>query len=170
MDRMKIEYSGLDKLIEGTETIYTHTMSLGRGALGAAAGVVADEVRKAIEALPAEKEKENGRSRWATPDDPLTGVTNTERQDLLNALGISSFKQSGSEITTSIGFDGYGSIPTKTFPQGVPNALLMRAIESGTTFRKKTPVIRRARVAGQKKANEAAQKKLNDLVKKMIGD
>lgn len=170
LDGMKIEYTGLTKLTENIDKLGAHSKGLARGSLGAAAGVTADEYRRAIESIPTEAPGKNGASRWATPEHPLVGITPAEKQDLLNAIGIATFQDAGSEVNTSISVTGYGSIPTKRWPQGVPNAVLLRSVESGTTFRRKTPVVRRAKTAAARKATEAAQKKLDELAKKLIGD
>ena len=43
-----------------------------------------------------------------------------------------------------MGFGGYNSVRTAKYPQGQPNALIARALESGTSFRSKNPFLSRA--------------------------
>lgn len=77
--------------------------------------------------------------------DTIQGIHEYQRDDLKAALGVTPMKQNKNEDwNAKIGFDGYGSKPTEKYPQGVPNQLLARAIESGTSFRPKTPFVRRA--------------------------
>ena len=52
-------------------------------------------------------------------------------------MGISPIKHDGDYINAKVGFDGYGSIPTKKYPKGVPNQLVARSVNSGTSFLKK---------------------------------
>ena len=64
--------------------------------------------------------------------------------------------------------DGYGSIPTKKYPNGTPNVMLMRSIESGTSFREKHPVFRPAVNRSRKKAIEAMRNKFDEQIKKKM--
>lgn len=77
--------------------------------------------------------------------DTIQGIHEYQMDDLKAALGVTPMKQNKNEDwNAKIGFDGYGSKPTEKYPKGVPNQLLARAIESGTSFRAKTPFVRRA--------------------------
>ena len=55
----------------------------------------------------------------------------------------------------TVSFDGYNSVRTEKYPQGQPNVVIARAVNSGTTFRKRTRFVDKA-VLAQKKAAEAA--------------
>ena len=63
-----------------------------------------------------------------------------------------------------IGFDGYNEVQTKTFPNGQPNALIARSIESGSSTREKTPFLRPALAAARKQAIEAARVKFDEAI------
>ena len=71
-------------------------------------------------------------------------------------------------LHTKAGFDGYGSHPTKQYPQGVPNQLLARAVESGSSAREKTPFVRPAVTKTKKAAVEAMQAEIDKEIKKLI--
>lgn len=160
---MRIEVSaGLENLTKQLDQLAAKSRSISRAALGEAAGVTIQEVKKAIQTLPVEK------SRFGTPEKPLTGVTARQKADLLNSVGIARFRDSGGTVNTSIGFDGYGSTKTKKYPGGVPNAMLARSIESGTSFRKKTPFMRKAQSAIKGRALQAAEEKATEMVKKFL--
>ena len=66
-----------------------------------------------------------------------------------------------------IGFDGYGKMPTKKYPKGVPNQLLARAVESGSSVRQKTPFIRRGEGKSKKLAEAEMQKKLDEKIEEI---
>ena len=51
-------------------------------------------------------------------------------------------------------------MPTKKHPGGIPNALLARAITSGTSFRVKNPIIRTSVNKAKKKSIAAMQKEI----------
>ena len=58
-------------------------------------------------------------------------------------------------INTKIGFDGYNATKTKKYPNGQPNALIARSIESGTSKHQKTPFVRPAISKAKAKAEAA---------------
>jgi len=120
---------------------------------------VADEIRKSIEALPEDK------FRYLKKNEVFTGVPKQQKQDLLDSLGITPPDiDFDGNTNTKIGFDGYGKIPTKKYPKGVPNQLLARAVESGSSVRKKTPFIRKAVNKSKKLAEAEMQKKLDEKI------
>lgn len=132
---------------------------LAKDVVMAGAQPVADEIRKSIEALPEDK------FRRLKKGEVFIGVPRQQKQDLLDSLGITppDIDFDGS-TNTKIGFDGYGKIPTKKYPKGVPNQLLARAVESGSSVRKKTPFIRKAVNKSKKLAEAEMQKKLDEKI------
>lgn len=86
----------------------------------------------------------------------LRGVRNVhgyQKQDLIEAFGVTPISRDREGyINAKVGFDGYGSKPTDSYPRGIPNQLLARAIESGTSFRPKQPFVRPAVSATKKQA------------------
>ena len=129
----------------------------------AGAQPVADETRKSLEALPEDK------FRRLKKGEVFVGVPKQQKQDLLDSLGITppDIDYQGN-TNTKVGFDGYGSIPTKKYPKGVPNHLLARAIESGSSVRKKTPFMRKAANKARKTAEEEMQKKYDEKVENIM--
>ena len=86
-------------------------------AIYAGADLVADEIRKGIDGLPQQ-----------------TGVT---KQGLEEDLGIAPMRDEGGYLNVKIGFDGYNA-------RGIPNALMARVFERGTSTVKKRPFVRLA--------------------------
>lgn len=133
---------------------------LAKDVVMAGAQPVADEIRKSIEALPEDK------FRYLKENEVFTGVPKQQKQDLLDSLGITPPDiDFDGNTNTKIGFDGYGKLPTKKYPKGVPNQLLARAVESGSSVRKKTPFIRKAVNKSKKLAEAEMQKKLDEKIK-----
>ena len=90
----------------------------------AGAQPIADQIRKNLEGLPEDK------FRYLKKNEVFTGVPRQQKQDLLDSLGITPPDiDFDGNTNTKIGFDGYGKIPTKKYPKGVPNQLLARAVE-----------------------------------------
>lgn len=132
---------------------------LAKDVVMAGAQPVADEIRKSIETLPEDK------FRYLKKNEVFTGVPKQQKQDLLDSLGITPPDiDFDGNTNTKIGFDGYGKIPTKKYPKGVPNQLLARAVESGSSVRKKTPFIRKAVNKAKKLAEAEMQKKLDEKI------
>lgn len=94
------------------------------------ANVVADEIRKGIESLPSK-----------------TGVT---KQGLEEGFGISPMQDDNGYLNVKAGFDGYNQ-------NGVPNVLMARIFESGTSTTPKHPFVRPAVNRSQKEALKKGQ-------------
>jgi len=154
----RIEIRGFDEL--ELQLSKLADPELAKDVVMAGAQPVADEIRKSIEALPEDK------FRYLKKNEVFTGVPKQQKQDLLDSLGITPPDiDFDGNTNTKIGFDGYGKIPTKKYPKGVPNQLLARAIESGSSVRKKTPFIRKAVNKSKKLAEAEMQKKLDEKIK-----
>lgn len=116
----------------------------------AGADVMADSVRKEIEALPVVPANKIG-----TPDNKLEGITSKQKSGLLDSFGITPMRHKDGFYEVKLGFDGYNAVKTKAHPNGQPNSLIARSVNSGTSFRQKIPFIDRA-VRSAKKETEAA--------------
>lgn len=147
----KITVIGLGDYGACIEKLFDDTEQICREAVYAGAGVIADAVKEGIRSLPVD-------NRIGTDKKKLKGITNRQKADLINGFGLAPIENNNGDINTKVGFDGYGSIPTKKYPKGLPNASLMRSVESGTSFRKKTPVIRKAVNSHMKEAQQEMEK------------
>lgn len=154
--------------IKGPEEYMAKLTKLGKdsvkiceNAVKVGGGIVADEVRSALESLPEDK------FRRLQDNEKFSGVPKNQKQDLLDSFGVTPVSKSRDGfINVKIGFDGYGSYKTKKYPNGVPNPLLARAIESGSSVRKKTPFIRKAVNRSKKRAVEEMSKSIKMELKK----
>lgn len=144
--------------------LYTQSSAVAQKALYAAAAIVTDEVRKNLEALPEDK------FRRLQDGEMFTGVPKLQKKDLLDSLGVTPIDtDKKGNWNVKIGFDGYGSMPTKKYTKGVPNPMLARAIESGSSVRKKTPFVRPAVKATKAAAVEAMNRVIDAETKKIMG-
>lgn len=136
---------------------------IAKRALYRGAKVVTDQIRKNIEALPEEE------FRRLTKSDSFSGIPSNQKKDVLEGLGVTTMERDGDGLNVKVGFDGYGKNPTKKYPKGVPNQLIMRALESGTSWvRKKHPVVRNAVNATKPKAVEAMNQSINEDCEKIM--
>ena len=136
--------SKLEKFSDATEGMLKATIYPG-------AKVIADEMRTAIQELPeikttpregkgtgVKRPKDNRkRSNRQKPK----GVTRVEKEGLLDGLGITGMRYDGTLLNAKIGMDGYNKHVTEKWTKGHPNAMIARSVESGTSFRQKTPFI-----------------------------
>lgn len=148
LEAYELKLSRLSKGIDG----------IAGSAIYAGAGIVADEIRKGIENLPVI-------TGYGTDNNPLPGgVTSTQKRGLLDGLGISPMQNNNGFFDVKIGFDGYNGTKTKDYPQGQPNQLVARGVESGTSWKQKRPFVRPA----VNRSRKTAEKKMADVIDKEI--
>lgn len=137
-----IEFSGVDEYISKLKDLGANVTGAIKQAVYPAADIVADEVRRSVEALP-EISKGDAIVGWKTST-PADGVTPEQKKGLLQGLYLKKFQNEDGFIYTELGFTGYNEVKTSAYPQGQANAMIARAIESGSSARTKKPFIRPA--------------------------
>jgi len=154
--QMKVD--GMEEISAMLEKMDKEAAGIAAQALYDGAGVMAEEVRKgaaAIRTAPFKYAREG--ERLPSPE---------EKEIILNAgAGIAKFDESGTEINTSVGYkaSGYAELNGKVKP--VP--LIVNAVNSGTSFMKKQPFIRKARNSGSPKAMNAMKAKITEAFEAM---
>lgn len=132
-------------------------------AVHAGAAIVADRIRANLEALPEEEFRKLGEG------ETFRGLPAGQKKDLVDSFGLTPIdKDKRGFIHTKAGFNEYGSFPTNAYPEGVPNQLLARSVESGSSVRQKTPFVEPAVRATRKQAIEAMEKVIDDEIKKIF--
>lgn len=163
----KFTVKGIDEYTAALERLSDKAEESIKETVYEGAGIIADSVKAALYSIPID-EGTNGLPKYGTPENKLNGVSRKQRADLIESMGLSPIKESSTGIDTKIGWDGYGSVKTKAHPQGVPNVLLMRSIESGTSFMQKTPVIRKAVSKARKTAERAMINKMTEKIEEAM--
>ena len=131
-------------------------------AIYAGAGIVADAIKENIKALPIVR-------GYGTEKDPLPGgVTAPQKAGLIDGMGISPMQDDGGYLNVKIGFDGYNATKTDKYPQGQPNQLVARGVESGTSWKKKSPFIRPAINASKQRAEDEMARILDQEIEKVM--
>lgn len=153
--------AGIDNYIKALDQLTLRAEPQIKQAVYVGGGMVADAVRSAINDLPPR------RGKFTEP--PVSGVTKSQKQGLLDGLGISSMRNDGGFINVHIGFDGYNSTITDNWPRGVPNALVARSVESGTSWLKKHPFIAPAVRSVKTAAEMAMAAKFDEVIRKDFG-
>lgn len=159
----KIVMDGIEEYANRLSSLFKDTEGIVRKAVFRGAAVVADEIKNGLKSIPTIRNNEIG-----TESNPISGVTKKQKSDLIEAFGLAPIENKGGYIQTKAGVDGYGSVPTKKYPNGVPNAMLMRSVESGTSFRRKTPVFRPAVNRAKEKCVAEMKKTIDEELEKII--
>lgn len=139
-----IEWEGADELLRKMDKLPEKAAKIAAEALYEGAGVVADALSESVHSIATEEFKyaAGGRKRKPSPE---------EKAILESAKhGIAKFRNDGTVIQTSIGYQnaGYAKLGSKTKP--IP--LIANAINHGTSFMQKQPFIRKALSQNQAKA------------------
>ena len=161
----KIEFKGIDEYAKVLAALGNESEEIVKSAVYKGAAIVADEIKSGINSIPIQ-EGDNGLPPMGTAENKLYGISRKQKGDLMDSFGLAPMENDGDYIQTKAGVDGYGSIPTKKYPGGVPNVMLMRSIESGTSFRDKHPVFRQATNRARKRAEEAMKNEIDNQMQK----
>jgi hypothetical protein len=132
------KFEGLDEYLSQLERLKANTgSSIGR-AIYEGAGLVAKEVAAEIQKLPVSNQYGGD------------GITSVQKKGLIEGFGISHAQTDGFYRNVKLGFDGYNGQKTEKYPQGQPNSLIARSVNSGTSYRKKNPFVDRATTRSKK--------------------
>lgn len=157
---MRIEgFESIDRLIAKLDQMEQSAPEIYHEALYKGAGVIADSIKSRIQALPIE-EREDGSAPWGTANHPLHGITAKQKAGLIDGFGIAKHRNEGGAYTTSVGFTG-------TNADGKSNAGIARAVESGSSFRKKTPFVRTGFNAAKAKAEQVMKETILNKMKEI---
>ena len=127
------------------------------------AKIMADEIKKSIEALPVV-------SGYGTDQNPLPGgVTISQKKGLIEGFGIAKLQNDGGYYNVKIGFDGYNSVKTEKYPQGQPNQLVARGVESGTSWKQAHPFVKPAVARARKATEQAMADTIEEETNKIMG-
>lgn len=162
----KIDFDA-DGYMKAIESLSADTEEIVKSAIYKGANVVANAIRQNIQAIPIQ-EGDNGLPPVARDGEKLYGISRRQKADLLAGFGLAPMEESGDFLNTKAGFDGYGSVKTKKYPKGVPNAMLMRSVESGTSFREKHPTVRPAVNKTRKQAQKIMEEEIDRQIRQRM--
>ena len=159
----RMEVTGVADLIQKMDKIGEKGRDCASLALYEGARVTADAVGGAVQGIAVKRFKypaPPGKKRMPSPE---------EKAVLMAAKhGVAKFRKGVTSINTSVGYQnsGYGQINGKT----VPVPLIANAINSGTSFMKKQPFIRKAFSQSKGAAQAAIENKLSEELEKLSAD
>ena len=115
----KLKLQGLEEVSIMIRQMAENADEVAKAAVYAGADAAADAVRREIQALPTESgNMPEGEKRKI--------VKPTEKQALLDHMGISHIQAEGGKVSAAVGFDGYAEeLATDKYPKGLPVPLLV---------------------------------------------
>lgn len=150
----KFEFTGISEYTAALDRLSDKAEGMIKRAVFDGAKEIADAVRAEISALPEVSVNPPSGGQ-------MNGVFSYEKQGLLSGMGLAKMRNAGGFIHTQVGFEGYNRLKSKSYPNGHPNALIARAVNSGTSYRRKIPFINRAVKAAQAAAEAAMRARLD---------
>ena len=121
------------------------------------AGIVADAVKANIQSLPIDE-------RHVKPGEMLNGISKKQKAGLIDGFGIAPLRDENGYLNVKLGFAGYNTVITKSYPNGQPNSVIARSVNSGTSFRQRIPFVDNAVTANK----AAAEQKMKDVFDKTL--
>ncbi len=162
----KMTVKGLDAYLARMSALERATDKVVKAAVYEGARVVADAVRSGLESLPTSEHE--GRPWWGTPGHLAKGPSEEQKKGLIDSFGVTPIDEDGKGfINVHIGFDGYNSVRSDQWPQGQPNQMVARAVESGTSFMEANPVVKKSVARSRKKAEKAMEQVINGEIDKV---
>lgn len=137
----RLRFQGLAEYERQLSQLQRGTDEIAGKAIYAGAETVADAIKQNIQGLPSK--------------------TGTTRQGLLEGFGIAPLQDDSGYLNVKIGFDGYNA-------KGVPNALMARVFESGTSKVPKHPFVRPAINSSRKQAEAKMAEVLGAEINKIM--
>lgn len=153
----KLKLRGLEEYEKKLLELRNMTKDVIGEAVFEGAAVVADEVRRNIQALPVD-------DRFVKGAEMVYGVSEAQKQGLLDGFGIAPLQDENGYLHVKLGFSGYNSVRTKNYPNGQPNAVIARSVNSGTSFRQRIPFVDTAVASARSQAEDKMKQKLDDAI------
>lgn len=163
----KFEFTGVDEYLKKVRKLVDpaeYRQYVGQ-AVYVGAGLVADNLKGAIQSIPTRSPKDFG-----TPEKPVNGILAIQKKGLYDSFGIAPMEDRDGFISVKIGFDGYNGLKTKTYPNGQPNAMVARSVESGSSWQKKTPFISKVVRSSKDAAEREMAQELDKQIEKLMQD
>ena len=152
--QMKVD--GMAEISEMLSRMEEQAPAVAAKALYDGAGIMAAEVNRGAAGIKTESFK------YSNLRSDNTRLPSPEEKEIVMAAaaGIAKFSKNGTEVDTSVGFQnaGYAQLGKKM----VPIPVVVNAINSGTSFMRKQPFVRRAATAATPKALEAMRKRIEE--------
>ena len=157
----KFQFEGIDNYIAELEKLYGDTEEIIGAAIYQGAAVVMKSVVSAIDGITTD-------NRFGTQEAKTIGPNSYQKEGLRKSVGIAKLRKDGSFWNVKIGFDGYNGLKTKRWPNGQPNAMVARSVESGTSWMQKQPFMRKAESSSRVKCEQAMANEIDKQITQRV--
>ena len=157
----KFQFEGVDKLVAQYEKLADKSIEVIGKAIYNGAGVVMKAVSGAVDNIGTD-------NRFGTSENPTIGPTTIQKIGLQQSLGITKMRADGDFWNVKIGFDGYNNVKTKKWPQGQPNSMVARSVESGTSWMAKQPFMRQAEQGAKGPCEKVMAQTVDNEIQKIM--
>lgn len=143
----KMVYNGLEEFGATLENLTEQTEGILKMAVYDGAHEVFEALKAAVQALP-ESDPGSKAPRNITP---------AQKAGLLSGMYGSNIQTKDGDVYEYVSFTGYNDVKTKKYPNGQPNILIARSVESGATYMNKRPFVTKAAKTARPKALAATK-------------
>lgn len=157
----KMTFKGLDEYIKQLNKLESNSDKYIGKAIYDGADIVADEIKSAINSLPTDNASYKKAGLRAGP-------SAIQKAGLVKSFGITKMRKDGTELNVKLGFDGYNNVKTKRWPNGQPNVMVARSIESGTSWMTKNAFVSKATRSSKNKAETKMGQTIDEEIKKLM--
>lgn len=140
-----IKLTGAEELIAKLERLTNHSRGVCKMALWEGGKVVGDAIKSSLNDIPVQ-------DHFVPKGTMRTGVTSEDKEKIINSFGLSKMRGGGT-YSTKAGFNAGSKI---------------RAVESGTSYMTKHPVVRRAINSSKAAAVSAIRQKFIEEINKLM--
>lgn len=159
-----VKVEGIEEVSKMLNQMAEKAPGIAAQAVYTGAGTVADELNKQA------KQIRTAPFKWASRRRGETRLPSPEEKAIIEqaGAGIAKFDKNGTEVQTSVGYQssGYAELAGKT----VPVPLIVNSINSGTSFMRKQPFVRKASNTGGKKAAAEMTKQIEDAFNRIANN
>lgn len=164
MSKRRLSFPGLESYIKQLNAISDNSLKIIEKGIAKGAKPVADAVKAQLAAV---ESVSNTQAMGDMRARRMTKITDEQKEGLLESFGMAPMRDDKGFINTKIGFDGYNKVTTKTWPNGQPNAMIARTLESGSQYMYKQPFLRKGINAGKDEAIKIIEKYFDEEIKKL---
>jgi HK97 gp10 family phage protein len=97
-----------------------------------------------------------------------SGLRSVQKAGLSASLGVAPIRNDSGFINVKVGFDGYNNMHTKQYPNGQPNAMIARSIESGTSIMQAHPFVGPAVSKTRKQAEKIMEQSIDKSINRIM--
>ncbi len=165
MARVRYDFKQLRHFNENLRELAKEAEGVMKFSLYDGLDVAADELRAGVKALRTVSDREAVRAyRTRTP----TILSESQKQGLLDGLGVSPMKSRGEGVDSKVGFSDYNSVVTRRWPKGQPNIMIAASCEHGSSAMLEQPFIRHAYQRCAHRITDAMEKAATKKIEEIL--